>query len=62
MYVLNRYSVKQPQNIIKIKIKWYGIGKKEFWKKVEWNMYCLYFAYGSVCCSAFFLPQEKLFS
>ena len=29
MYVLDRYSVKQPQNIIlKVKIKQCGIGKK----------------------------------
>ena len=30
------YSVKQSQNIlIKIKMKEYKIGKKEYWKKVE---------------------------
>ena len=33
MYVMDGYSVKQPQNII-IKIKQYGIGKKESEKKV----------------------------
>ena len=39
MYVMDRYSVK-PQNIfIKVKIKEHGIGKKESWKKVEWNIY-----------------------
>ena len=26
---------KQPQNIIKVKMKEHKIGKKEYWKKVE---------------------------
>ena len=38
MYVMDRL-LKKPQNIIiKVKIKQYGIGKKESWKKVEWNI------------------------
>ena len=33
---MHRYSVKQPQNIVvKVKIKLYGIRKRESWKKVE---------------------------
>ena len=49
MYVMDRYSVKQPQNvIIKVRIKQHGIGRKESWKNVEWNIYyCLYSAYHS---------------
>ena len=40
MNVKDRYFLKQPQNIIvKVKIKQHGIGKKELWKKVEWNTY-----------------------
>ena len=36
MYVMDRYSVKQPQNvIIKVRIKQHGIGRKESWKNVE---------------------------
>ena len=36
MYVMDIYSVKQPQNIIiKVKMKEHKIGKKEYWKKVE---------------------------
>ena len=60
---MDRYSVKQPQNIItKVKIKQHGIGKKESWKKVEWNIYMLLplFCLG-VSCSAL-LHQENLFS
>ena len=29
------YSINQPQNIIKVKMKEHEIGKKEYWKKVE---------------------------
>ena len=48
MYVMDRL-LKKPQNIIiKVKIKQYGIGKKESWKKVEWNIYCLYLVCESV--------------
>ena len=61
MYVMDRL-LKKPQNIIiKVKIKQYGIGKKESWKKVEWNIYCLYLVCGSVSCSTSF-TQKKLFS
>ena len=42
--------VKQPQNILsnhkilKIKMKEHEVEKKkEYWKKVEWNIYCPYF-------------------
>ena len=36
MYVMDRYPVKQPQNvIIKVRIKQHGIGGKESWKNVE---------------------------
>ena len=36
MYVMDRYPVKQPQNvIIKVRIKQHGIGRKESWKNVE---------------------------
>ena len=61
MYLMDRYSVKQPQNIIKVKIKQHGIGKKESLKKVEWNIYyCLYFVCESV--AELYLHQEKLSS
>ena len=52
------YSVKQPQNIIlKVKMKEHEIGKKEYWKKVEWNIYiplplfCLWQALFRKSCS-----------
>ena len=36
LYVMDIYSVKQPQNItIKVKMKEYKIEKKEYQKKVE---------------------------
>ena len=62
MYVMDRYSVKQPQNIIiKVKTKQHGIGKKESWKKVEWNIYyCLYFVCGTASCSALFTPGKAV--
>ena len=46
MYVMDIYSVKQPQNIIlKVKMKEHKIGKKEYCKKVERNLHnCLYFS------------------
>ena len=46
------------------KMKEHKIGKKEYWKKVEWNLYyCLYFSV-TVRQSfvQFYLQQEKLFS
>ena len=62
MYVMDRYSVKQPENIIlKVKIKQHGIGKKESWKKIEWNIYyCLYFVCGLVSCSALFTSEKAI--
>ena len=39
MYVMDIYSLKQPQNIIiKVQMKEHKIGKKEYWKQVEWNL------------------------
>ena len=36
MYVMDIYSLKQPQNIIiKVQMKEHKIGKKEYWKQVE---------------------------
>ena len=36
MYVMDIYSLKQPQNIIiKVQMKEHKIGKKEYWKRVE---------------------------
>ena len=36
MYIMDRYSVKQPQNIIiKVKIKEHGIGKKNTGKNLN---------------------------
>ena len=59
---MDRYSVKQPQNIIiKVKIKQHEIGKKESWKKVELNIYyCLYFVCESVSCSALFTSGKAV--
>ena len=55
MYVIDIYSVKQPQNIIvKIKMKEHETGKKNTgkgWMKVY---YCLYFVCETVTCSALF--------
>ena len=55
MYVMDIYSRKQPQNIIiKLKMKKHEIGKKEYWKKVEWNIYyCLYFLWDGACSALF---------
>ena len=44
---MDRYSVKQSQNImIKVKIKQHGIRKKESCKKVEWNVLLPLFGLG----------------
>ena len=61
MYVMDIYSVKQPQSIIiKAKIKTWN-RKKEYWKKVEWNMYyCLYFVCETVICSASFTSGKAV--
>ena len=64
MYVLDRYSVKQPQNIIiKVKIKQHAIGKRIPEEKLN-EIYIIAFIMSvvSVSCSAFYLHQEKLFS
>ena len=58
------YSVKQPQNIIlKVKMKEHEIGKKEYWKKVEWNIILLhhYFVFcEAVTCSALFTSRKAV--
>ena len=55
------YSIKQPQNIIiKVRIKEHKIGKKEYWKKVEWNIYCLYLVCETVICSALFTSGKAV--
>ena len=64
MYVMDIYSVKQPQNII-IKVKWKNmkLEKKEYWKQVEWKIYFyLYFVCDIVTCSALFTSGNNLFS
>ena len=62
MYVVDIYSVKQPQNIIiKVKMNEHKIGKKEYWEKVEWNLYyCLYFACKTAPNSASFTSGKAV--
>ena len=62
MYVMDRYSVKQPQNIIiKVKIKQHGIGKKNPEKKLN-EIYIIVFilSVGQLVVQHY-LHQEKLF-
>ena len=62
MYVMDIYSVKQPQTItIKVKMKEHKIGKKEYWEKVGSNFYyCLYFVCETVTCSALFTSGKAV--
>ena len=62
MYVIDICSVKQPQIIIlKVKLKEHEIGKKEYWKKVEWSLYYyLFFVCGRVTCSALFTSGKAV--
>ena len=63
MYVMDRYSVKQPHNIILIvKIKQRGIGKKNPWKKLN-EIYIIAFilSVGQLDFQPY-LHQQKLFS
>ena len=62
MHAMDINSVKQPQNItIKVKMKEHEIGKKEYWKKVEWNIYyCLYFVCEIVTCSTLFTSRKAV--
>ena len=64
MYVMDRYPVKQPQNIIKVKVK-HGTEKKKGPGKNLNEKYIIAFIFvcGSVSCLALFsIHQEKLFS
>ena len=59
---MDRYSVKQPQNIIEVKTKQHGIGKKNPGKKLD-EIYIIAF----VLCRGqlvleLYLNQKQLFS
>ena len=42
-------------------MKDHEIGKKGYWKKVEWNIYdCLYFACKTVTCSALIISGKAV--
>ena len=63
MYDMDRYPAKKSQNTnMKVKIKQNRFGKKESWKKVEWNIYyCFILSVGQLIAQ-FYLYHGKLFS
>ena len=62
MYVIDRYSVKQPQNIIEVKIKQHGIGKKIPEKRLNEIYINSFILSGGQLVVELYLKQEKLFS
>ena len=61
---MDRYSIKQPQNIIiKVKIRQHGIGKKKILEK-SWTKYILlnFILIGGQLVVQLYLHQEKLFN
>ena len=63
---MDRYSIKQSQNIIiKVKIKQHRIGKKKkkkSWKKVGQNILLNFILIGGQLVAQSYLHQEKLFN